>query len=131
MFVQTETSQALLRRALQLDGVASGAMGLAFLAGGGQLDSLLGLPAAFLYGVGAFLVPYAAALFFLATRPEINRTAAWIVVAGNVLWALDSVVLLATGWHDVTLLGEVIVLAQAAAVAGFAALQYAGLRRSA
>jgi hypothetical protein len=121
----------LLRRALQLDGAVSGAMGLGLLAGGAALDSALGLPATFLWAVGAFLVPYAAALFFIASRPEVNRVAAWIIVAGNVLWSVDSVVLLAAGWYDVTLLGEVVVLGQAAAVLGFAAAQFLGLRRSA
>jgi len=121
----------LLRKALQLDGIASGGMGLAFLTGGGALDSVLGLPSALLWAVGAFLVPYAAALFFLASRPEVNRAAAWVVVIGNVVWTVDSIVLLAAGWYDVTLLGEVIALAQAAAVLGVAALQYLGLRRSA
>lgn len=122
---------SLLRRALQLDGVASGVMGLGFLAGGAALDSALGLPSTFLWAVGAFLVPYAAALLFIASRPQVNRVAAWVIAVGNVVWSVDSVVLLATGWYDVTLLGEVVVLGQAVAVLGFAAAQYLGLRRSA
>jgi hypothetical protein len=137
MFAHAETiarrsnGAVLLRRALQVDGAASGAMGLGLVAGGAALDSVLGLPATFLWAVGAFLVPYAAALFFIASRPQVNRVAAWIIVIGNVLWSIDSVVLLATGWHDVTLLGEVVVLGQAVVVLGFAAAQYLGLRRSA
>src|SRR5215216_3173021 len=108
MFAHAETitrrtsGTTLLRRALQLDGAASGAMGFGFLAGGAALDSTLGLPTTFLWAVGAFLVPYAAALFFLASRPQVNRVAAWIIAVGNVLWSVDSVVLLITGWHDVT-----------------------------
>lgn len=121
----------LLRRALQLDGVASGAMGLGFLAGGGALDAVLGLPTAFLWAVGAFLVVYAALLFTLASGPQISRGFGWVVAVGNVLWSIDSIALLTTGWYDVTLLGEVVVLGQAAAVLGFAAAQYLGLRRSA
>ncbi len=137
MFAQTDTltrrgaGRALLRRALQLDGAASGVMGIAFLAGGAVLDSAFGVSSTLLWSVGAFLALYAAALFFIASRPEVNRVAAWIVVVGNVIWTVDSVALLAAGWLDLTLLGEVIVLAQAVAVLGFATLQYLGLRRSA
>ena len=143
MFPHAETlarhtnGRALLRTMLQLDGVASGAMGVAFLAGsafltgGAALDEALGLPSTLLWVVGAFLVPYAAALFVLASRPEINRVAAWTIVVGNLVWTVDSVLLAVAGWYDVTLLGEVIVLAQAIAVLGFAGLQYLGLRRSA
>jgi hypothetical protein len=137
MSAQTDTltrrgaGRALLRRALQLDATGSGAMGIALLAGGGVLDSAFGVSSTLLWSIGTFFVLYAAALFFLASRVEINRVAAWIVVAGNVLWAVDSIAVLAAGRYDLTLLGEVIVLAQTAAVLGFASLQYLGLRRSA
>ncbi len=137
MFTNAETiarrssGTTLLRRALQLDGAASGLMGLGFLAAGGVLDEVLGLPATFLWPVGAFLVVYAAALFFISSRPVINRVAAWVVAVGNVVWTVDSILLLATGWYDVTILGEIVVIGQAAAVLGFATAQYLGLRRSA
>jgi hypothetical protein len=46
-----------------------------------------------------------------------------------VLWVIGSVLLLASGWVSPTLLGELFVQLQAAAVAGFAYLEYRGLRR--
>jgi len=52
------------------------------------------------------------------------------VVACNAVWALDSVILLLTGWVQPTVLGEVIVLAQAVIVATLAELEFVGLRRS-
>ena len=52
------------------------------------------------------------------------------VIAANVLWALDSALLLAADWFTPTTAGQVVVALQAFGVAGLAALQYAGLRRA-
>jgi hypothetical protein len=52
------------------------------------------------------------------------------VVACNGLWALDSVLLLVTGWIEPTVLGEVFVLGQALTAAVLAELEFLGLRRS-
>ncbi len=48
------------------------------------------------------------------------------VVAGNAIWALDSVVAALAGWGDPTTAGTVWLVLQALVVAGFAALQLAG-----
>ncbi len=118
---------ALLRFALRLDAAASGALGVLGLAAAPLLTDLLGPPTGLLRWVGAFLVGYAAALLLIAARPTIPRPAAWTVVGGNAAWVVASV--LATGWISLTPLGVAVVLAQAAAVAGFAALQTLALRR--
>ena len=52
------------------------------------------------------------------------------VIAANVLWALDSALLLAADWFTPTTAGQVVVALQAVGVAALAALQYAGLRRA-
>ena len=124
-------SSAFLRTVLKLDAVASGANGVVYLALGAALSSTLGLPTALLWPVGAFLLAWTAGLWVLATRPAVSRPLAWVVVGANLLWAVDSVVLLAAGWYPVTVWGELVVAAQAVAVAGFAVLQYLGLRRMA
>jgi hypothetical protein len=121
----------LLRWALKLDAVATAANGLADLALGGLVGSALGFPASLLWTVGAVLTVYGATVWFLATRPVINRAGAWAVLVLNLLWVVDSIALLATGWYPVTALGEVLVVGQALAVGVFATLQYLGLRRSA
>ena len=72
-----------------------------------------------------FLVVYAAGLVALAGRPVIPRPATWVVVLGNSAWVLASLGLVVGAWDRLTVLGAVIVLAQAAAVAVFADLQYA------
>lgn len=119
----------LLRLALRLDAAASGALGVAGLAAAPLLSDLLGPPAAVLLGVGGFLVLYAAALVLLAARASIPRPAAWTVVAGNSAWVIGSVVAVVAGWENLTPLGVAVTLAQALAVAAFAALQWVGLRR--
>ena len=52
------------------------------------------------------------------------------VIAANVMWALDSALMLAADWFSPTVAGQVVIALQAAGVAGLAALQYAGLRRA-
>ena len=123
--------EGFLQRVLLADAVVCGAGGLALLAAAGPLEDQLGLSVTFLRSVGAILIPYAAVLLFMATRDTISRRGAWAVVAVNILWAVDSVVLLLTGWVDPTTVGTVFVIGQAAIVAVFAELQIKGLRRGA
>lgn len=125
----TTAHRDLLRPLLRLDAAASGALGVAATAGAGVLDTLLGLPADLLRGVGVFLVVYAVGLLVLAARPRSPRPAVWVVVLGNSAWVLASLGLAVGLWSSLTVLGIVVVLAQAGAVTVFADLQYAALRR--
>jgi hypothetical protein len=120
----------LLRRSLNLDAVASGGLGLLLAAAGTLLEEPLGIPASVLLPVGVFLVAYAAALWFVGSRPRVSRPAVWVVVVGNLLWVVASVVAAIAGWWSPTALGTGFMLAQAAAVALFAELQFTGLRRA-
>ena len=124
-----EEHGGLLRLALKLDALASGALGALSLAAGTVLDDLLGLPFALLMAVGLFLPAYAAFVWVVGTRRRVNRTAAWAVVAVNLVWVIDSVALVVAGWFPLSALGVAFVLAQAAAVFLFADLQFLGLRR--
>ncbi|GIH98327.1 hypothetical protein [Planobispora takensis] len=121
----------LLRLALRLDAVASGANGLLYVAAAALYGEMFGLPAAFLYPAGAFLLAFAAALLVLSSRPVISKAAAGGVIAVNAAWVVASVETLVAGWFPLTGLGTAMVIAQAVAVAAFAGLQFAGLRRSA
>jgi hypothetical protein len=120
----------LLRVALKLDAAVTAVNGFVYLAGFALLDSVLGVPQALLIGVGAFLLVYAAFVRRLASAAQPNRVAVTAVIAANVLWAVDSVILLAVDGFSPTLAGQIVVAIQAAGVAGLAALQYAGLRRA-
>jgi hypothetical protein len=120
----------LLRFALMLDGVATGANGVIYLAGAPLLDGWLGLPTEMLMAVGAFLIAYAALVLRLATRPAMPRVAVVAVIAANVLWAVDSLIALALDWFTPTTVGQVLIAVQAVLVAGLAALQYVGLKHA-
>ncbi|PRY42810.1 hypothetical protein [Umezawaea tangerina] len=117
----------LLRFALRLDGVASAGLGLLTL----PFGTALGLPSPVALGLGAFLVAYGAGVFLVGTRPVVNRTVVKVVVLGNVLWAVDSALTVELGWFPLTTAGVVLVVLQAVAVAGFAALQVFGLNAAA
>jgi hypothetical protein len=124
-------SDRLLRSALKGDALACAASGAATLATAPLLGPLLGLPAALSLPLGVVLVGYAAAAWWVGTRADVPRRAAWACVAFNVLWIADSLALLASGWAPLTALGVGFVALQATVVAAFAALQVAGLRRAA
>jgi hypothetical protein len=80
---------------------------------------------------GAFLVVWGAALARLAARPAVAPAAVWTVIALNAAWVADSLLLLAVDGFGPSVAGQVVVAFQAVGVIGFAALQYAGLKRSA
>ncbi|MBB5083867.1 hypothetical protein [Nonomuraea endophytica] len=126
----TTTDAKLLRFALRLDAIGTGANGLLYLGAAAVFGGMFGLPAALLYPIGVFLSAFGAALLVLGARPVISKAAVGVVMAVNVLWVLASVEALIAGWFPLTALGTALVIAQAAAVAGFTALQYAGLRRA-
>lgn len=121
--------RSFLRPALLADALVSGATGFLAFAGAGILDGRLGLPTDLLRYAGLSLIPYAMIVVYVGTRPSLSRAAVWAVVATNVLWSVDSAVLLMSGAVAPTALGYAFVIFQAAVVAGFAGLQAAGLRR--
>ena len=126
--VSRPASSSLLRFALKLDAVVTGANGLAYLAAASLLDSPLGLPESTLRLVGAFLLVFAGAVWWVGSRPEIRLGAVWVVVGANALWVLDSLLVAATDWSTPTTLGTVWIVLQALVVAGFAALQAVAAR---
>ena len=129
--VRTADDAKLLRFALKQDAIGSGANGVVYLAAAAIFGRLFGLPAGLLYPVGAFLVVFAATLLLLAARPTVSRPAVAVVIAINIAWVAPSVEVLVAGWFPLTTLGVALVIAQAVVVAGFAALQIIGLRRTA
>lgn len=124
-------SSPLLRRALALDATACAAMGALLAVAAAPLAAWLGLPAPFLRGAGLLLLPCAAVLAWLAIRQDVPRLAAFAVIAVNLVWITDSLLLLAGGWFAPTGLGIAFVLAQAATVLALTAMEATGLTRSA
>jgi hypothetical protein len=117
----------LLRLALVADAAVTGANALAYLAGAVVLESVLGVPTALLVVLGAFLAVYSALVLRLATRPA--RAGVVAVILANLAWAAGSLLVLALDTFTPDPVGQVWIALQAVVVAGFAALQYLGLRR--
>ena len=125
------TPRSLLHTALRLDALASAAMGALLAAAGGALAAPFGLPELLLREAGIGLLPYAAWVWRLGTRPVVGRRAATAVIVVNLAWAVASVALLVGAPVTPTALGTAFVLLQAAVVFAFAEAQWMGLRRTA
>lgn len=124
-------ASTFLRRVLLLDAVSSGAMGVLLLACSSSLAEVLNLPVDLLREAGIVLLPFAAWLAWIATRLRVPRALVWAVIVLNGVWAVDSILLLFTGWVAPNLLGTLFVSGQAAFVAVMAELEFIGLRKSA
>lgn len=119
-----------LQRAMLADAAISGATGLMLLLGAGILSALLGVPAPFLRYTGAILIPFAATVLYLSAPGRLTRPAVQTVVAVNIVWVLASIAVLVGGAIAPNALGIAFVIFQAVVVAGFAELQFTGLRRA-
>jgi hypothetical protein len=106
-------------------------MSIALLAFAGPLADLLQLPVELISEAGMVLVPFALFVGYLASRAQVARAAVWALIAMNVVWVVDSVLLLLTGWVEPNVLGYLFVGGQAAFVAVLVDLEYVGLRKSA
>lgn len=117
----------MLKFALKLDGVASFVLGLLTV----LIRPEVGMPAGLQIGLGLFCVVYGVGVFTLGTREIPDRRIVLLVIIGNLVWALDSVLTAALDWFPLTGTGVALVLAQGLAVLGFAVLQFIGLRSAA
>jgi hypothetical protein len=119
-----------LNRVLLADATISGVTGLLMTIFAESLHRLLGVPEPLLRYAGISLLPFAAVLIYLANRKNLSRAVVWVIIAGNALWAIDSIILLFTNWVAPTTLGYTFIIAQALIVGIFAEAQYVGLKRS-
>ncbi len=122
-------ASTFLRRVLALDAAFCGASGVALILGAEALDQPLGLSAALLMTAGMLLLPVAAFVTWLASRPVPPKLLVWALILGNCAWVVESFVLLAYEAERVSALGSAVVAGQAAATLGVALLEYVGLRR--
>ena len=117
-----------LRRILALDSLSCAAMGLLMGLGAASLAPLFGLPEGLVRGAGLALLPLAAFIGWLASRPNPPRPLVWIVILGNLGWTVESFITL--GQSQATALGTAFVAAQAVAVLGLAMLEFVGIRKA-
>jgi hypothetical protein len=128
--IMQSNNSSFLRRVLAVDAISSGAMGLAMLSFGSFIAQLLNLPVDLIRDAGLVLLPFAAFVGYVASREHPPRASVWIIIALNVVWVVDSIVLLFTGWVEPNALGYSFVIAQAVVVGVFAELEYVGLKRA-
>jgi hypothetical protein len=122
-------SPAFLRRILTLDSASCAMIGLLLSLGAGPLSGLFGLGERLLFGAGLLLLPLAAFIAWLASRPSPPAPLVWLVIVGNIAWSAESFLLISTQSGQITMLGTAFVAAQAIAVLAITSLEYAGLRR--
>ena len=126
----TIRASSFLRRVLAVDALASAASGIAMIAFAEVLANLLQLPADLLSEAGIVLLPFAAFVGFVAARSEPARFAVWAIIGLNILWVVDSILLLVADWVTPNALGYAVVIGQAAGILVLADLEYIGYRRS-
>lgn len=125
------SSSRLLRNTLLVNALFSTLSGALFLFDAKTVDNFLGLgmPSVIrLLGIGLLL--FAAELFWICTRSQINRSAAQIVTALDIAWVVGSWLLLmanfvtlsSAGWWAVALVADVVTI--------FAVLEGIGLRKA-
>jgi uncharacterized membrane protein YdcZ (DUF606 family) len=123
------SSPNFLRNVLRADALSCVACGVLQVVFTGQMAQLLGLPEALLAYTGEFLLAYAAVVAFVSTRDPLPRPLVWVLLAGNLGWAIACALLLVSGRVAPSMLGTAYVVAQALTVAVLAELQFFGLRR--
>lgn len=126
----SRATPVLLRRALLADAVVSGAAGIVLALGADPLEDGLGLAVGLLRGAGLVALAWAAPVTYVGTRERVARSAAWVVIGGNLVWAIASVLLLASDAVEPTGLGYAAVVGQAVVVALLADWQYVGTKRT-
>lgn len=119
----------ILRLALTADAVATGATVILLAVGSGIVAGYTDLPRGLLLGAGLALAPFLAFLIWTATRPAIPGWAVKAIVEINLLWAIASLALLASGFVAPNGLGVAFVAVQAVAVLGLGVAQWVALRQ--
>lgn len=119
-----------LRYVLFADSLTCLACAALLTIGGAFLQNITNLPLDLMFYAGASLVPFAALLIYAATRKSISKTVIWLIVGLNLLWTIDSFLLLFSGYVAPTTFGYIFVIFQAVGVAIFAALEFHGLRQA-
>jgi hypothetical protein len=131
-FMSTMSLPALssrLSRILMFDAATCAVMGVALLMASEPLGRILALPADLLFHAGFALMPIAAFVAWISMRRPVFPAGTWAVIVGNIGWVIASVAVLLLPFIAPNLLGAVFVLAQAAAVAILAAMEWRALER--
>lgn len=117
-----------LNRLLAIDAATCLAMGAALLLGSRPVAAVTQIPAGLLFWAGASLMPIAAFMAVTSQFSPVPRWASTLVISGNLLWAVTSILLPIAGLIAPTALGWAFLITQASVVAILAKLELAALR---
>ena len=120
---------AFLRALVWFDastGLLLGALHLLLTA---SLAEWLGLPSGLLVVSGVLLLGYAALATRIARAQTMPRGSLWVLIVGNLGWALARLALLLGNAVAPTCLGQAYLVVHVVSVALFAVLQWMGVRR--
>lgn len=129
-----------LAAVLKLDSALCIAIGAALIATARPLAPLLsplshplaGLPLSTLLALlGASLMAYGIGLYLVAIRHPVPPVAVWTIMAVNLLWVADCMLLLVMGHSSITLLGLDLVVTGAIAALALTVLEFLGLKQQA
>jgi hypothetical protein len=123
-------SSLSLRTLLWIDAATCAGFGAILALGSREIGALVQISPGFLLYVGLALLPMAAVIAIAAWPRTVDRRAARLVVAGNVLWVAASVVVVIAGWVEPNAVGLAFIAGQAVAVAVLAAFEYGAARTS-
>ena len=121
---------SFLRYVLFADALTGLVCGLLFTFGESYLAGVFGLPASLTFFAGLAMFPFVALLIYAATRKSISKTFIWLIIGINVIWGIDSFLLIFSGYVSPTNFGYFFVIAQAIGVFAFADLEFIGLRKA-
>lgn len=124
-----ESTDSFLRFALRADATCSGLMGIAGIPLAGWLAEVSGTSITFEYAMSAFFIAFAVAVFVLAARPSVKRPGI-VIAAGNLLYAVATVVFVLADIFPLTATGIVLTLVTGVYTLVMAELQYTGWRRA-
>jgi hypothetical protein len=120
---------ALLRATYRVNAAATFACAAALLGGGHVLAPLFGVPTAFVWGLGAFFVPFAAWIWAISRRSRLSAAEALAAGLLDGGYALASFLALAEFWPRMTLELRFAIALVAAPVAVSAAIELSSALR--
>jgi hypothetical protein len=121
----------LLRIALRADAIFCIAAGAIGLAAAQPLSALLGIqPPLALSILGAIVALYGVFLLYTAAQAQVSRRIVVTALVLDIVWVIDSAVLLYTGWLPLTSAGMWTIGLVALAAAAFGELKFFGLWRT-
>ena len=125
-----ETSR-LLKLTLRADALVSGAVALIHTVATASLAGLTRLPEPLILGTGIFLFAYVLLLLAMSAPARLWTPLVRLVIVGNAIWAVEALTLVGgAGGVEPGGLGVAWLIIHAVTVAGFALIQFVGLRRS-